>query len=240
MSSLPVTKAAASAARLVLHTDTSTVEVPPSAFALDGFRAWAVSDAFPERGRVCYLDGELFIDMSAEKIAAHGQVKLEISTVLSAHVKKRKLGMFFPDRTLLSNTAAGLSTEPDGCFAFWKTLRAGRVLAVPLEDEEDSLQLEGTPDWVLEVVSDTSVRKDTQRLRQLYHRAEIPEYWLVDARGEEVDFQLLVWAETGYENVTPMGRGWLASRVFRREFRLIRRRNPIALWEYTLQVKRAR
>ncbi|MCI0358573.1 MAG: Uma2 family endonuclease [Planctomycetaceae bacterium] len=35
----------------------------------------------------------------------------------------------------------------------------------------------------LEVVSDTSVVKDTQELRSLYWLAGIQEYWLVDARA---------------------------------------------------------
>src|SRR5256885_8764701 len=50
--------------------------------------------------------------------------------------------------------------------------------------EEGYLELEGTPDMVLEVVSESSVQKDTKRLRQLYWQAGIREYWLVDARRE--------------------------------------------------------
>jgi len=50
------------------------------------------------------------------------------------------------------------------------------------------LELEGTPDMVLEVVSASSVVKDTETLLQLYWQAGIPEYWLVDARGEALEF----------------------------------------------------
>jgi Uma2 family endonuclease len=37
------------------------------------------------------------------------------------------------------------------------------------------MELEGTPDWVLEVVSQSSVAKDTKWLRESYHKAGIPE-----------------------------------------------------------------
>ena len=59
-------------------------------------------------------------------------------------------------------------------------------------------EFEGTPDMVLEVVSATSVRKDTEILRDLYWRAGIQEYWLVDARGDEPLFSILRHTARGY------------------------------------------
>jgi Uma2 family endonuclease len=137
----------------------------------------------------------------------------------------------------VTNVEANLSTEPDASFATWDSLGAGRVRLVPREGVHGQyLELEGTPDWVLEVVSKYSVRKDTRRLRERYHRAGIPEYWLIDARGDEVVFDLLVRAESDY--VSEVGRGgWQTSPVFGRRFRLVRSRGPLELWQYTLQVK---
>ena len=43
---------------------------------------------------------------------------------------------------------------------------------------------------VLEVVSNSSVRQDTQELVEDYFWAGIPEYWLVDARGETPVFEI--------------------------------------------------
>jgi Uma2 family endonuclease len=97
-------------------------------------------------------------------------------------------------------------------------------------------EIEGTPDWVLEVLSDSSVEKDTEKLRGAYHRAGIPEYWLVDARGEEVVFQILHWRKTGYA-AARVRDGWQHSRVFGRSFRLERQRDDLGLWEYTLHVR---
>src|SRR5579859_7557330 len=75
-------------ARVYLYTDYGTVDLPSSAFSHAGFRAWAVSDDFPERGQISYLDGELFIDMSPEEIYAHGQLKLEVTSAIHSLLKK--------------------------------------------------------------------------------------------------------------------------------------------------------
>ena len=53
------------------------------------------------------------------------------------------------------------------------------------------MRLEGSPDLVIEVVSDGSVRKDMVRLRDQYWQAGIQEYWLIDVRGEHLLFDIL-------------------------------------------------
>jgi Uma2 family endonuclease len=223
---------------LAVPKNQADVCVPTDAQTLAGFRAWAKSQAFPERGRISFLDEEIVIDMSPEEIETHGKVKTEISYGLVHLNKKRKLGEFYADRALLTNVEANLSTEPDATFATWKRLQAGRVRLVPREDEQGQyLEVEGSPDWVLEIVSKGSVRKDTTRLREQYHQAGIREYWLIDARGEAIDFALLVWQEGGYVPAATSRGGWQLSPVFGRRFRLTRRRNRVGRWEYTLQVK---
>jgi Uma2 family endonuclease len=245
MSSLPARKPASvptpglPLARTVVIPERDVV-IPASAHTLSGFRAWATSEAIPERGRFSFIGPEIFVDMSPEELETHGNVKAEVSFGIMALNKKQKLGRFFPDRTLLTNVAADLSTEPDAAFATWKSLESGRCRFIPREDIEGHyLELEGTPDWVLEIVSQTSVQKDTQRLREKYHRAGIPEYWLIDARGEEIDFQILVRQQDDYGPVVVSRGGWQTSPVFRRRFRLVRQRGRMNFWEYTLQVKAA-
>ena len=49
--------------------DTLHVTVPETAHTLAGFREWATSDEFPESGKISYLAGDLFIDMSPENLA---------------------------------------------------------------------------------------------------------------------------------------------------------------------------
>jgi hypothetical protein len=59
------------------HEDVDIV-IPESALKLQGFREWSWSDDFPERGRISFLDGELVVDMSKERLDSHVLVKAEI------------------------------------------------------------------------------------------------------------------------------------------------------------------
>jgi Uma2 family endonuclease len=215
------------------------VRIPTSALTLQGFREWANSDDFPEHVRAAFIDNEIYLDMSNEEAEAHVGVKTEVTVVLGALVRQEKLGKFYSDGVLLTNEAAGVSNNPDASFCSRKSLRSGRVRIVPREGQPGRFQdLEGTPDWVLEVLSDSSVGKDTERLRQAYHQAGIPEYWLIDARGEQIEFTILLHRKTGYVPA-PVQDGWQRSKVFGRDFRFTREQDEFGLWEYTLAIRAA-
>jgi Uma2 family endonuclease len=217
--------------------DRLSVRIPASACTLAGFRAWATSDAFPEHVRASFLDEEIYLDMSNEDPETHVGVKTEIVRVLAALNRVLKLGKFYGDGLLVTNEAAGVSNNPDASFLSRDSLLTGRVRVVPREGREGRfVDIEGTPDWVLEVISDSSVENDTDRLRAAYHRAGIREYWLIDARGDDLVFQILHWRKTGYA-AAPARDGWQRSRVFGRAFRLLRRRDDLGLWEYTLELR---
>jgi Uma2 family endonuclease len=221
-----------------IAVDRESVCIPTSALTLAGFRDWAKSDEFPEHIRAAFIGQEFFIDMSKEDLDTHVAVKTEITRVLASLVRDSKLGQFFADGVLVSNEDASVSNNPDASFFTLETFRSGRVRLVPKADKEDRyVELEGTPDWLLEVISDSSVDKDTVKLREAYHRAGIREYWLIDARGDAIDFQILYHSKDFYEAAPQQG-GWQQSRVFGRSFRLERQQNQFGLWEYTLHTRK--
>jgi Uma2 family endonuclease len=215
--------------------DAEVVRVPSWVVDLDSFRRWAQSDEFPETGRICYLHGEVWVDMSREQVFSHNQVKNEFNPVVGGLVKAGRLGRYFPDGLLLSNADADLSSTPDGTFVSRESLRRERVRLVE-GVQEGFVELEGTPDMVLEVVSASSVEKDTVVLRDLYWQADIPEYWLVDARGERLAFDILRHTARGYVT-TRRQEGWLKSAVFGKSFRLTRQMDALGHPEYTLAVR---
>jgi Uma2 family endonuclease len=216
--------------------DDEVVHVPAWVVDHASFRRWVHSEEFPERtGRICYLNGEVWIDMSTEQFFSHNQLKNEYSFTLTGVVKAGRLGRFIPDGMLISNDEAGLTAQPDGAFASQETLRTGRLRLVEGK-KEGYIELEGTPDMVLEILSDSSVRKDTVKLRELYWKAGIPEYWLVDARGEKLVFDILRRGPKGYTPVSKKG-GWLKSAVFGKSFRLTRQTDELGNPEYTLEVR---
>src|SRR5438874_2006891 len=130
------------------------------------FRRWAYSADYPQVGQYGWLGDKLWVDLSMES-DVHNQIKTEVTIVLGGLIKQQNQGRYWSDRMLLTNLVTGLSTEPDGMFATWDTLRAERARLLGGHPPY-GIEVEGSPDMVLEVVSRTSVRKDYQELPDLY------------------------------------------------------------------------
>jgi Uma2 family endonuclease len=219
--------------RVFLEAD--TVRVPAWVTDLESFRRWTDDDAFPESGQISFLLGEVWLDMSKEQLFSHNEVKTEINTVLRTLVKSDKLGRYFSDGAYVSNADADVSNQPDGTFVSTESLQQGRVRVI--EDRTDGhVELEGCPDVILEVVSRSSVEKDTEVLRQAYATAGVREYWLVDARGETVKFDVLRLNRGRYTAVRKQA-GWVRSETFERWFRLDRQDGEDSYPEFTLQTR---
>jgi len=216
---------------IVLYED--EVRIPDGIRSLAAFRRWIRSDEFPDAGRICFLDGQVWVDMSKEGIVTHNQVKQEFNLVIGGLVKSKHLGRWFPDGLLLTNDRASLACQPDGTFVARQNLRRAHFV----EGEKGGyLELKGSPDMVLEVVSASSVEKDTEVLRELYWRAGITEYWLVDARTDRLEFTILRPESGGYVAIRRQA-GWVKSRVFDRSFRLMRQLDDRGNPEFTLSVR---
>jgi Uma2 family endonuclease len=212
----------------------STVDIPAWIVNLESFLRWAAMDEFPESGRLCYLTGRVWVDMSMEEMN-HNQLKGVFAVVLGNLVFAGRLGRYFHDRMRLANLGANLSTEPDGMFLSRKGLLRRKARLVVGEGSSPVL-VEGTPDMVLEVVSPGSVQKDTIDLRQLYWDAGIPEYWLVNPLGENVALNILRHTARGYV-ATRNHAGWLRSAVFGKSFRLTQQAGEDGFLEYRLAVR---
>ncbi|MEM8945654.1 MAG: Uma2 family endonuclease [Planctomycetota bacterium] len=214
------------------------IEIPPSAYTLEGFTEWTYSEAFPEQGRITFVDGRILIDMSPERYESHSKIKAVIYGVLVPFIYEQDLGEFYPDGARFKNESANISNEPDALFASWQTLESGKLTPPPFDvvPEGQHIDLCGSPDWVCEVLSNSSVTKDKKLLLESYHKASIPEYWLIDARGDEIDFQILVWQTDGYVAVNDED-DWNFSPVFDRHFQMTRDLNRVGRWRYHLKIR---
>ena len=201
------------------------IVVPQSALDHQGYRAWVTSDEYPERLRTTFVCGEVLIEMTPESVYRHNQIKLALTTRLDTLVREGSLGRVYPDGVLITNEAAGLSCEPDLTFISWASLESGRVRLEPrVQDASDSVELVGSPDLVVEIVSDSSVRKDTRLLRKAYFSAGVDEYWLIDARAEDIRFEILGRSEEGFvasdaRTSQVLGGRWELTRVLDRDGR---------------------
>jgi Uma2 family endonuclease len=173
--------------------------------------------------------------MSPELFESHNFIKVEVGFVVYGLIRPQRLGLFFGDRALFTNKAAGISTEPDAIYVSNESIESGRCKLLESARAGINKELIGSPDWILEVVSPTSINKDKEALRDAYFRAGVAEYWLIDALGDEVEFQILVPGGDGFAAVEPQD-GWLASPTFHRSFLLTRVKDRKGAWQYTLQV----
>lgn len=163
----------------------------------------------------------------------HNKLKGKIDSVLTTLVEEHDSGDFFHDRMFLTHVEAGISTEPDGMFISHGALAAGRA---ELKRGPVSVEVLGTPDMILEVVSPTSRQKDRVILRELYHRARVPEYWIAEPLADRVELELLVWQSDGY-TTSPNVDGWAQSAVFGKSFRITVSNNRSGNPVYRLEVR---
>ena len=94
-------------------------------------------------------------------------------------------------------------------------------------------RIEGPPDLIVEVVSDSTVRKDTRRLPQAYFAAGVREFWLVDGR-KELTFVVHARGQSKFEAVEADAEGFQTSVVLGTSFRLDRTKDRLGVWRYDL------
>jgi Uma2 family endonuclease len=207
------------------------VVIPARIKSLADFRRWSLSDKFPQTGRIDFIAGCIELDLTPPRIYSHSLVISAIAFETANRVKEKGMGHVLGCGTRIVSAPADLSCEPDLTFVSWESLKTGRVKYLkapkPLH-EMDRIEVAGSPDLVVEIVSPTSVKKDTQRLPSAYFAAGVREFWLADARTDVVTFQIHNRGRRGFKPVPQTAQGFQFSEVLGCEFRLIRRRGRLA------------
>ena len=215
------------------------VEIPLDIQCLADFRHWALSDDFPQRGRIDFVAGNIEVDISPRDFFCHGTLKTEIVGVLGQRIKTARSGHLVCGSTRISSIEADLSAQPDIVYLSDQTLAEGgaRLIEKATGQPGRYVELEGAPDLIVEIVSDSSVTKDTQRLPAAYFKAGVGEFWLVDARGKQVAFIIHRPGDSAYQPVQPDADGFQPSAVFDCSFRLDGSRNEKGHWTFDLLEK---
>ncbi|MEX0585563.1 MAG: hypothetical protein WD176_02895, partial [Pirellulales bacterium] len=86
---------------------------------------------------------------------------------------------------------------------------------------------------------DKSIRKDTVRLPAAYYQAGVSEFWLADARSDELIFVIHRRGATAFEPVAIDDDGFQSSGVMGCRYRLARQHDEGGHWEYDLQEREA-
>lgn len=215
------------------------IQIPPEVFDFAGFRKWALSPKCPEKMRVCFVDGFVEIDMSKEEIETHNKLKSAMNYAFEKIARSFDLGEVLVDGAMLVNAVAGIVNNPDLMFCSWESLQAEKVrYQEVVRGSKRYVEVEGSPDVTVEVISRRSVRKDTKELPPGYFAAGVREYWLADGRGPRVLLTIFVRGETEFVAAIPDEDGWIRSDVFDCKVRLERTRNRVGGFTYDLQMSR--
>jgi Uma2 family endonuclease len=210
----------------------------PTIRTLSEFRRWTRSETFPQRGRIDYIGGRIEVDMSPEDVFTHGTLKSEIASAVKQRVDALDLGHTLIAETRVSSAPADLSAEPDVMVITHEALDEARVTLTPKASGEPDryVEVQGGPDLVVEIVSDSSEQKDLQRLPGAYFRAGVRELWLVDARGAEMRFWIHHRTAAAFDRVAADAGGYQSSVVLSAGVRLERTRHVRGHWTYRLQI----
>jgi Uma2 family endonuclease len=128
---------------------------------------------FPDDGkRHEIIEGDHYVTPAPKTI--HQRASFNLALALGAFVKRHSLGLVLtaPCDVLLSDENV---VQPD--LLFVSTARASIVT-------EDNIR--GAPDLVVEIISETTRKKDEVTKRKLYERFGVQEYWLLDPELETV------------------------------------------------------
>lgn len=217
---------------VMIVNERETLTVPVWVNDLESFRRWSHTEEFPTDAKVLYFDGNILVDDSMERLL-HTIVKAAISRSIGNWSEQHLPGIVCIDKMRFMHKRANLSSEPDVVFITDESLTDGTAL---VEDGDASLEIEGSPDLVVEIVSPSSKYKDEDILRKKYWQAGVKEYWIADSRKTPT---LTILKRNGKKFVTVAAdaTGWLRSGVLKAQCRLVTKPGPAATTRVTLEMK---
>lgn len=122
------------------------------------------------------IDGELMMSPSPKR--AHQRNQMKLGSRMSFFVEEKDLGEMYSDfDVVLSNTD---TVRPDLIF-----IAKDRLHIITADN------VQGAPDLVVEIRSESTARYDWTVKRELYARHGVKEYWLVDPEAATVAVLLL-------------------------------------------------
>ncbi|MBM3980205.1 MAG: Uma2 family endonuclease [Planctomycetes bacterium] len=211
------------------------VEMPPWVVDYESFHRWMHSVAFPDEGKILFINGKVWVDPIMEEFSSHNVLRAELGRSLANLMKQTKFGRFVPEEMRYGHRETELSTEPDGMIVSHSALNDE---VVRLVGGEKGMQTEmiGSPEIVIEIVSESSEVKDTEWTMSAYFDAGIQEYWVFDARDLD-DMQFTIFKRGKKEFIAARASGgWTKSAVLGKSFRLTQTEgddgNPEFTFEY--------
>ena len=136
-------------------------------------KRWTLEElhSLPDDGNKYELvRGDLFVTPAPSP--AHEAIANALAEIIEPYVRVRALGKVFRPRAVVRLEDS--ETEPDLMV---------RAVPHPLPDSWDDMP---RPILLVEVLSDTTRRRDQVDKRRLYVDAKIPDYWIIDGEARTI------------------------------------------------------
>ena len=157
----------------------NTVMEPALAYRYDsGDKTLEDYLALPEGTRVELIDG-VFFDMAAPT-GLHQRLILKIAWCFEAFIEENGGSCV----TLIAPFDVQLFNDNKTCVQ-------PDILVVCDRDQLRSERLSGAPDFVVEVLSPSTKRKDISEKKAAYEKFGVREYWIIDPKAESIEAYIL-------------------------------------------------
>jgi Uma2 family endonuclease len=156
-------------------TDLSQLDLNKT-YTYADYLTWKIKD------RVELIMGKIF-NMTPAPKSQHQYISGVVFTSISVYLKQNKCKVFaapFDVRLPIKNQRGEPDTvvQPDIC-----------VICDPAKIDRDGCN--GTPDLIVEIVSDSSVKRDLHEKYDLYEQCGVTEYWIVHPNDKTISVFLL-------------------------------------------------
>jgi Uma2 family endonuclease len=217
---------------VLIPIENEVLTIPSWVTDLASFQRWFRTGDFPREAKLVYYDGNIWAGQQIER-ALHTLIKTELAFAIMGWSKQHLPGTTYCDNQRYTHEAAKLSCEPDVIFFTEQSLLDGTV---QLMDGDASLEIEGSPDIIVEVISPTSVKKDDKTLKEKYYQAGVKEYWLADSR-KVPSLVIMKRGSRGFVAVKANAQGWMRSEVLGATCRMKTSPGPVATTQVVVEMK---
>lgn len=156
---------------------------------LEALKRWAL-DFVTDEMKAEFIDGEIIVHSPARK--GHIETNIDLCSLLRDYARLKKLGLVLQEKAWIEFAHTSNCYEPDICF--W-----GNEKAQNFTSETKRFP---PPDWVCEVLSPSTEKRDRGIKFQDYAIAGVREYWIIDASAETIEKYILTpEAEYKLENI---------------------------------------
>lgn len=142
---------------------------------IKGGKGYTIADieALPEGERAELIDGEMF--MMASPLRIHQDIIMQLAIEIGLYIRKNKgtCKVYTAPFAVHIKKDNRNYVEPD-------------ISVICDRDKLDKKGCQGAPDWVIEILSPSSVEMDCERKVRLYRETGVREYWIADPEKETV------------------------------------------------------